>query len=404
MKRRLAVLLALTLAVSPLYAVPVRAAESAETGITVDPERAAEVEPGTEQLPSEETEAAETGATLNPETSAEIEPVTPSEVETTEEVDAAAKDAKMSGVVTDTDANGNVLHHYIDGEMVKGAWATITIGGKAYKFYFDNNGNPLVGMKNAAGQVYYFADNNYPSSPRGAMLTGLRKINGYKYYFASNGVRKTGFQVIGGKKYYFANSGLPGARWATMQTGVKCIYGKYYSFNGYGVMRTGWFKNYNNLMCYYTKYGYAGKEGWRKHDGKWFYIRANGIARIGWAKIGSDYYYLDKTKGGRRLYGPSPVGSKRYFFDSEGRRATTRGWKTYKGNYYYSYSDGTMAVNTTVNGFAVDKYGKASLDSMDWKAQNYSSSTNYLILVHSSLHKVSHYRRSQGMRSPITTS
>ena len=416
MKRRLAVLLALTLAVSPLYAVPVTAAEAAETGMTVETEAAAETEPGTElvsseeveaaepgteQLPSEETEAAETGATLNPETSAEIEPVTPSEVETTEEVDAAAKDAKMSGVVTDTDANGNVLHHYIDGEMVKGAWATITIGGKAYKFYFDNNGNPLVGMKNAAGQVYYFADNNYPSSPRGAMLTGLRKINGYKYYFASNGVRKTGFQVIGGKKYYFANSGLPGARWATMQTGVKCIYGKYYSFNGYGVMRTGWFKNYNNLMCYYTKYGYAGKEGWRKHDGKWFYIRANGIARIGWAKIGSDYYYLDKTKGGRRLYGPSPVGSKRYFFDSEGRRATTRGWKTYKGNYYYSYSDGTMAVNTTVNGFAVDKYGKASLDSMDWKAQNYSSSTNYLILVNRSLHKVSIYRRSEGMWSPI---
>ena len=60
-----------------------------------------------------------------------------------------------------------------------------------------------------------------------------------------------------------------------------------------------------------------------------------------------------------------------------------------------------MAVNTTVNGFAVDKYGKASLDSVDWKAQNYFSSTNYLILVNRSLHKVSIYRRSEGMWSPI---
>ena len=398
MKRRLAILLAISFAVSPLCAVPARAAEAAETGATLDPEIAAVIEPytETEEMPGA-ADSAENGATIDPETAAETEP---EEIVEAEE-DVTAKDAKMSGVVTDFDNSGNVLHHYIDGEMVKGAWATITISGKAYKFYFDENGNPLAGMKTAAGKVYYFADKNYPSFPRGAMLTGFRKINGYKYYFGKDGVRRTGFQVIGGKKYYMADSRLPGARWATVQTGVKRIGGKWYSFNGYGAMRTGWFKNYNNLMCYYTSHGYAGKEGWRKHNEKWFYIKANGIARIGWAKIGDDYYYLDKTKGGRRLYGPSPVGSKRYFFDSEGRRAVTRGWKTYNGNYYYTYSDGTIAVNTTVNGFPVDKYGKASLDSMDWKAQDYSSNTNYLILVNRSLHKVSIYRRSEGMWSPI---
>ena len=439
MKRRLAVLLAITLAVSPLWTVPARAVETAETGVTFDAEGAAdtepeiepetkpetepeiepetkpetepEIEPETEPETKPETEpeteadvtdedkgeSAASGVTLDPETAAETEP----EEITESEVDATANDAKMSGIVTDLDDSGNVLHHYIDGEMVKGAWASITISGKAYKFYFDENGNPLVGMQKVAGKVYYFADKNYPAFPRGSMLTGFRKINGYKYYFGSDGVRKTGFQVIGGKKYYMADARLPGARWAAVQTGVKCIKGKWYSFNGYGVMRTGWFKNYNNLLCYYTSYGYAGKEGWRKHNDKWFYIKANGIARIGWAKIGDDYYYLDKTKGGRRLYGPSPVGSKRYYFDSEGRRAVTRGWKTYKGNYYYSYSDGTIAVDTTVNGFKVDKYGKASLDSMDWKAQDYSSSTNYLILVNRSLHKVAVYRRSEGLWSPI---
>ena len=442
MKRRLAILLAISLAVSPLCAFPARAAEAAETGATAfemavetEPETEAEVEPeadpeagpeiepaadpeaGPEMEPAADPEAetetesetepvetdeetddsAEIGATIDPETAAETEP---EEIVEAEE-DVTAKDAKMSGVVTDFDNSGNVLHHYIDGEMVKGAWATITISGKAYKFYFDENGNPLAGMKTAAGKVYYFADKNYPSFPRGAMLTGFRKINGYKYYFGKDGVRKTGFQVIGGKKYYMANSSLPGAKWATVQTGVKCIGRKWYSFNGYGAMRTGWFKNYNNLMCYYTSNGYAGKEGWRKHNNKWLYIRANGIARYGWFKIGKDYYYLDKTKGGRRLYGPSQVGSKRYFFDSEGRRAVTRGWKTYKDNYYYAYSDGTLAVNTTVNGFRVDQNGKASLDSMDWKAQDYSSSTNYLILVNRSLHKVSIYRRSEGMWSPI---
>ena len=294
MKRRLAILLAISLAVSPLCAVPARAAEAAETGATLDPEIAAVIEPDTEteEIPGA-AESAEIGATIDPETAAETEP---EEIVEAEE-DVTAKDAKMSGVVTDFDNSGNVLHHYIDGEMVKGAWATITISGKAYKFYFDENGNPLAGMKTAAGKVYYFADKNYPSFPRGAMLTGFRKINGYKYYFGKDGVRRTGFQVIGGKKYYMADSRLPGARWATVQTGVKRIGGKWYSFNGYGAMRTGWFKNYNNLMCYYTSHGYAGKEGWRKHNEKWFYIKANGIARIGWAKIGDDYYYLGAAEG-----------------------------------------------------------------------------------------------------------
>ena len=218
MKRRLAILLAISLAVSPLCAVPARAAEAAETGATLDPEIAAVIEPytETEEMPGA-ADSAEIGATIDPETAAETEP---EEIVEAEE-DVTAKDAKMSGVVTDFDNSGNVLHHYIDGEMVKGAWATITISGKAYKFYFDENGNPLAGMKTAAGKVYYFADKNYPSFPRGAMLTGFRKINGYKYYFGKDGVRRTGFQVIGGKKYYMANGSLPGAKWAAVQTGVQ---------------------------------------------------------------------------------------------------------------------------------------------------------------------------------------
>jgi hypothetical protein len=181
MKRRLAVLLAITLAVSPLWTVPARAAETAETGVTFDAEGAADTEPESEPETKPETEpeiepetkpetepeiepetepetkpetepeteadvtdedkgeSAASGVTLDPETAAETEP----EEITEPEVDATANDAKMSGIVTDLDDSGNVLHHYIDGEMVKGAWASITISGKAYKFYFDENGNPI---------------------------------------------------------------------------------------------------------------------------------------------------------------------------------------------------------------------------------------------------------------------
>ncbi len=47
---------------------------------------------------------------------------------------------------------------------------------------------------------YYYVDNT------GAMLTGLKKINGEWYYLQSNGVRKTGWMKSGGKWYYFRPS------------------------------------------------------------------------------------------------------------------------------------------------------------------------------------------------------
>ena len=404
MKRRLAILLAISLAVSPLCAVPVRASEAAETGATLDPEIAAVIEPDTEaEEISGAAESVEIGATADPETAAETEPeeiVEPNEIVDPEE-DVVIKDPKMSGVVTDFDDNGNVLHHYIDGEMIKGAWATIVINGKHYKFYFDANGNPLVGKKKVVNKIYYFADQNYPNILRGAMLTGFRKINGRTYYFGSDGVGKTGFQKINGKIYYFADSRYPKKAWGEMLKGHRYIGSNYYYFNDKGVMRTGWFKSSKGLMAFFGKNGKAGPAGWKKYDYRWFYIKKSGIARTGWLKDGSDIYYLDSKVGGRRLFGPSTVDGKKYFFDENGRRAKTKGWKNYKGNYYYTFENGRLAVNTTISGYRVNSIGKADLDSMDWKAQGYSSNTNYLILVNRSLHKVAIYRRSEGLWSPI---
>lgn len=455
MKKRLAVVLALSLALSPLSAAGARAAETAAEADTAavvtieeDKETAAEEEPGgtetaTDAVTTDDAatsgetsgsgntddgdavdtgdagtgtiddgstagvtgENASDGATdggastdtsddatagLTNEIAAEVEP---------EEV-ATDNELKMSGYVVDQDDNGNVLHYYVDGEMVTGAWAQITLNGKKYKFYFDENGNPMVGMKKADGYVRYFADSNYPNIPRGAMLTGFRILNGYKYYFDSKGIRKTGFQVLGGRTYYLVDSRYPKGKWATVLKGLRHINGKSYYFNSYGAMKTGWCK-VNGLMAYFTSKGPAGAIGWRKKDNKWFYMQKNGVAKAGWLTLGSDRYYLDKTKGGRMLVGPSLVGNTRYFFDSEGRLATSQGWKYYNGYYYYTYSEGKVATATTVDGYSVNKQGKASLDSMDWKAQNYSSNTNYLILVNRSIHKVSIYRRSGGIWCPL---
>ena len=93
---------------------------------------------------------------------------------------------------------------------------------------------------------------------------------------------------------------------------------------------------------------------------------------------------------------PSIVNGKMYFFDAEGRRAVTEGWKTFGEDFYYTYENGRVAVNTTIDGIDVDSTGKAELSEMDRKAQDYDSSTNYLILVNKSLHKVCIYRWDNG--------
>ena len=72
----------------------------------------------------------------------------------------------------------------------------------------------------------------------------------------------------------------------------------------------------------------------------------------------------------------------KYFFQSNGR-AYTSGWKDVSGKRYYFQTNGIMATNTKVGGSYVGPNGEweQTYDAMLKKAQGYSSSTNYLILV-----------------------
>jgi lipoprotein-anchoring transpeptidase ErfK/SrfK len=67
----------------------------------------------------------------------------------------------------------------------------------------------------------------------------------------------------------------------------------------------------------------------------------------------------------------------------------------YDGKEYYTYSNGTVAVNTQIG----DKYVGAdgvAVAGMKGKAQAYSSDTNYLILINTSTHKIGVYKGSKG--------
>ena len=75
--------------------------------------------------------------------------------------------------------------------------------------------------------------------------------------------------------------------------------------------------------------------GWQQNDsGQWSYYR-NGEPVKGWLSDDQKWYWLDKTTG----------------------MMFAGGWKQIDGKWYYFYADGTMAVNTTIDGYTIGSDG-----------------------------------------------
>lgn len=72
---------------------------------------------------------------------------------------------------------------------------------------------------------------------------------------------------------------------------------------------------------------------WYINDNKWYFLRLSGYIATGWIKYNDNWYYMNKN----------------------GEMQT--GWIQDHGKWYYLWSDGTLAVNTEVNGYKVDENG-----------------------------------------------
>ena len=488
MRRRLAMLLALSLTFTML---PAGYASAAETVTPEAVEMAVEEENDDAEAVDETIDDAEAGKTAEDEGTTLVEDTTEGqtaeqievvpETDTTEaepadtvvdneadEADAGStvintevadtEEPEVTEAVTDAKAaytdgvhlvNGK-RYYYEDGDRVSNQWYTNPQNG--YTYYFGSDGAALTGWQTIGGKVFYFgvsdsdpirmgamatgkkqidgkiylfaSENTVPSYTStqygryGMRLTGFRKFNnnvyyldpgtgvmqtgwktidGYKYYFGTNGVRRSGFQTVNNRKYYFAPYSFDKNHPGRMVTGITKISGKYYYLNKYGVLKTGWVLD-NGVRGWYDSNGAAGKTGWKKKGSEWFYLKANGLAQTGWLKLSSSaIYFLDKTKKGAMVVGPTKLPSgKIVFFDSEGRRATTAGWKGYGEYYYYTTKSGTCFVDTTVQGIKLDSLGRTKMSTMDMKAQGYSSNTNYLVLCDKTTYTVCIYKGSKG--------
>lgn len=98
-------------------------------------------------------------------------------------------------------------------------------------------------------------------------------------------------------------------------TGKQTINGMVYFFDESGVLQTGWIKDGNRWRYY---------DGAKAHKG-WLHLKTDGEEKI---------YYLNKEA-----------------------LLETGKWVKINGKWYYFYSDGTLAVNTQIDGYEIDSKG-----------------------------------------------
>ena len=120
------------------------------------------------------------------------------------------------------------------------------------------------------------------------------------------------------------------------QTGWKKVDGKWYYLDQNGVMQTGWQKV--DGKWYYMNTSGAMLTGWQKINGKWYYMNASGAMLTGWQKINGKWYYMNAS--GAMLTGWQKINGKWYYMNTSGAMLT--GWQKINGKWYYMNTSGAM--------------------------------------------------------------
>ena len=96
---------------------------------------------------------------------------------------------------------------------------------------------------------------------------------------------------------------------------------------------------------------------WKKINGNWYHFNQAGYMDNGWYKDGSKWYYLGGENDGAMKTGWYQEGTKWYYLGDINDGAMKTGWQEIDGKYYYFNSDGSMARNTTVDGYKIGADG-----------------------------------------------
>lgn len=179
-------------------------------------------------------------------------------------------------------------------------------------------------------------------NPDGEEVRGGWLELGDKWYlFRVDGDMASGWHAMDGHWYFLSDSG-------EMMTGWAKIAGKWYYFNPGNEEPLG-----------------AAVQGWNIIDGYTYYFGEDCSMHKGWLLDRGTWYYLDELESGLEgamLKGWIHRGGKSYYTDEIG--VMQMGWLEIDGYWHYFYpEDGSMAVDTLINGFYVNEDGIWSNDN-----------------------------------------
>ena len=224
------------------------------------------------------------------------------------------------------------------------------IDGKLYKFYDDEEGDAYIkGWKKWKDGSFSYCYGD------GVFATGLSKINGKFYYLNENGIQERGWKKINGKLYKFyddveGDAYIKGWKhWndsrssycygdGVFAVGPSKIDGKMYLFDEDGMqIKSQGFKRVDGKTYYVGEEGEL-LTGAHKIHGKVYYFNKNGVLSklSGWQKIDGDTYYYDDSEN--YVTGLQRIDRKYYYFN-EKTGAQEKGWKRINGKLYKFYDD-----------------------------------------------------------------
>lgn len=305
---------------------------------------------------------------------------------------ATSKDKVLIKVVN-IDGKQNT-QYIINGEILRNQWyeydvplASIDKDGKEIQFndhrkvYLDENGCPLTGLQVIDGDTYYFGG--------GTMKTGAITIKGSsgkreKYLFGSDGKRITDPTKVKytDEEYAVSDDGsvtmtVDGITYNVPKDQAMAddnilekdgknymffidIYGKVYKDGNPHIAKSSrqgeyyakedgtlavneWAKDERNFWHYYGV-DFKSVKGYQTIDGKKYYFNKYGILSEGWKRRTPDEDVTANYKD-----------KELYYFGEDG--AIKEGWVNYNGKWYYIYSNGLVATDTTIDGYYVNKSG-----------------------------------------------
>ena len=147
--------------------------------------------------------------------------------------------------------------------------------------------------------------------------------------------------------------------------------------------------------------------GLKPNGDRFQYVGPDGLlVKSSWEKVNGKWYYFDED--GESVRWSQRIGGKWYYFNGASQMHT--GWLKWNGKQLWSYywDDGSRAEGAqTIAGYkyVFDANGQTATApvtrpadeyAMERKAQSYSSSTSYMILVNRSTHKLGVFERKAG--------